>query len=373
MFLNKCSEIGKFNTSEEQFYQDFGEFPPSPLVCRPLPDKFCVSRVSKIKDRVSFFRLVLKKLRQGHDHEMYGVNEEAKNIIEELVDDFGEVGKGFFETKKDFLALPPLGKVVFFLLFVAASPIFLIALIFISFRFVIKVLKSVYASNDVYGSFNSVTAVVSDKYEGISLDPAAMKLDPESTKAIISHEHIHYRQFLESVSRKSNYKKGKLINGHFLLNERDEDYGRMKDYWFSEVEVEARLHELVIGYYRRFSQLPLSIEEFSKVVFLSPCVLKSKFPGHERSSIKRWVRLKKGKDLFCGFRSKEICLDILLMCDSLGGRDSAIKYVYEVLPVFYSRLLGYYGDSQASKKISDQIVRPNFYDQLYGETRVVNI
>lgn len=55
-----------------------------------------------------------------------------------------------------------------------------------------------------------------------------------------------------------------------------------------------------------------------------------------------------------------------MMCEAVKDSDSGLRYIYEVLPVFYSRLLRYYGDENASRKFSDQIIRPNFYDQLYG-------
>lgn len=231
--------------------------------------------------------------------------------------------------------------------------------------FLVKAFKISPGKNKTYGFFNQITAAMSKKYEGISLCESALKLEPKSTKAIISHEHIHFRQFLDSVYRKENKRKGMIVNGNHLFDDKNELYEKLKNYWFSEAEVEARLHELVIFYYRKHHKLPLSIEEFVKVVFFSSCVQNSEFSGHDRPSLKKWIRKNKKEGRMCNFRSIEICVEIMMMCESIKSQEAAIKYVYEVLPIFYSRLLRYYGDIDASQMISENIIRPNFYDQIY--------
>ena len=111
--------------------------------------------------------------------------------------------------------------------------------------------------------------------------------------------------------------------------------------------------------------MPSNIDQLSKVLFQSVSFLVADCADQSLAS-KRWLRRIKNKKSYSLHRSVEISLDVTRMCEEVKDSESGLKYVYEVLPVFYSRLLRYYGDNDASCKFSDQVIRPNFYDQLYG-------
>jgi hypothetical protein len=168
------------------------------------------------------------------------------------------------------------------------------------------------------------------------------------------------------IKKRSSNRKVK--NGHLIFFENVDGDKKLSNYWFSEHEVEARLHELVINYYRKFNCLPMDIQEMALLFFTSSPVLSAEFPGYGSGKSLRWKKRKKNKKAISHYRSIVISESVTGMCESLKCETSSVRYVYEVLPVFYSRLLRYYGDLDASQRFSDQIIRPNFYDQLYGGT-----
>ncbi|WP_417421278.1 hypothetical protein [Halomonas sp.] len=197
-----------------------------------------------------------------------------------------------------------------------------------------------------------------------------LKLEEGDLKAIVSHEHIHYLQYLDNVFMKNETSNRKIKNGSLIFSESSGVDKMISSYLFAEYEVEARFHELIVNYYRKYNHLPLSIHGMVSLVFQSPSVLAAEFPGYKTEQLSRWKIQKINKKVLSSYRSDVISVDIMIMSESFKDKNASVRYMYEVLPIFYSRLLRYYGDSEASRRFSNQIVRPNFYDQLYGGTSV---
>lgn len=232
--------------------------------------------------------------------------------------------------------------------------------------FFYKTSFDLFSTWDSLGSFGGVSAILSPDVPELKISGAGLKLGPEDLKAIISHEHVHYLQYLDCIDRKSYLWARRVSNGHLLFSKAKTFDKKVSDYFFAEHEVEARLHELVINHYRRCNCLPLDIAGLASLVFKSAPVFFVESSGLQNEKVLRWKERNTKSLPYC--RSLVIGSDVMFMCQSIKGEKEGVKYVYEVLPIFYARLLRYYGDESASQKFSEQIIRPNFYDQLYGGT-----
>lgn len=366
VFKKKYSELGGIKTSQAQLAEDFGEFPPRPLRSDGLPFEFRVTSGGQLKFFINLMKLLFSCVFLGKKYDFYGVDKEILLIIDNLLGFANDCKIKISDFKKEFLASPLYAKGVFVIL----SPVvllFVILAFFYSLVFLmIKNSRKLFSFQDCYGSFNSLDAFLSCKTPELNISKVGLKLDIEDIKAVISHEHIHYLQHLHGIREHDYLCKRKINNGYLLFSEAEVFDGRMSGYFFAEHEVEARLHELVVNYYRRYRCLPLNICEMVSLVFKSAPVFASEVPGSQSDKILKWRGMIK-KNL-PGCRSLVIGSDIMMMCQSIKSEKEGVRYIYEVLPIFYSRLLRYYGDDDASRQFSEQIMRPNFYDQLYGGT-----
>ncbi len=170
--------------------------------------------------------------------------------------------------------------------------------------------------------------------------------------ALVSHEHLHLLQH-------------RYIPNHFVLNpaavlseKLANNAGALE--LLSRVEMEARLHELVLSYYRVSGRLPVTVQEF--LALLCGCetpgfaVIEAllEYAAYPKNVVPYTVR----DGLFAKDMDK-----ILSAISTLHLR---YRFVSEVLPVMYSNLLQYYGDDIHSAAIRVEIARPNLYDDLYG-------
>lgn len=168
---------------------------------------------------------------------------------------------------------------------------------------------------------------------------------------LVSHEHIHLLQHRHIPNTF-------VLNPNFVLPKKWATHPDALDL-LSRVEVEARLHELVLSYYRVRGRLPVTTQDF--LALLCGCetpglaVIEALLAHAEYP--KNVVRYEVRDGMFAEQLDGILCA---MMTVHLRYR-----FVSEVLPVMYSNLLQYYGDHIHSAAIRAEIARPNLYDDLY--------
>lgn len=115
MFLKKkYSELGKLKNSQTQLADDFGEFPPKPLLSGDLPHLFRIKADSRFKSFAVKVRLYFLCVFLKRKYSFYGVDERVLMINNELA----EISEGFKLKFYDFyeavMVLPLYAKVVTF-------------------------------------------------------------------------------------------------------------------------------------------------------------------------------------------------------------------------------------------------------------------
>ena len=125
-------------------------------------------------------------------------------------------------------------------------------------------------------------------------------------------------------------------------------------------EVEARLHELVVSFYRTHKSLPLNAPSFLALLAASKQLgwLVSETLTDANVDFGRVLAVVVERDKM---QARDLAMVLLSMPDEL-----MLRFITEVLPVMYGNLLKYYGDDVVSRKFLSQISRPNFYDELYA-------
>ena len=176
-----------------------------------------------------------------------------------------------------------------------------------------------------------------------------------SMDAVLSHEHVHLLQHKFGLST-IRY----LRNPDDLIAEEFKSNPSVL-YKFQDIEVEARLHEIVLSYYRKAHALPLTIEGFLQA--LAGCEPMSELVEQALKSKRAQLPTR-----VLRYQARETVMaedldDILF---SIKDLDSRYRFITEVLTVMYGNLLRYYGDEHSSRIFMEQIERPNLYDTLYN-------
>ncbi|MDQ5942516.1 MAG: hypothetical protein QG572_1332 [Pseudomonadota bacterium] len=178
---------------------------------------------------------------------------------------------------------------------------------------------------------------------------------PEKLAAIVSHEHIH---FLQGLHGKIFIKTNDIA---FLIKEKYLS-DRVLKYFMEHHETEARLHEVVVSYYRKNRVLPLNLSDFKNLLFECKnfgCYFESAFLNISDDIPCRDSNLFESR---AEFIADDICSIVFAIKSDL----LVYRYGVEVLSVMYGNLLLYYGDADASEIFLMGIPRPNMYDLLYS-------
>lgn len=182
----------------------------------------------------------------------------------------------------------------------------------------------------------------------------------------ISHEHLH---LLQTLYEQNLRKLGAAVDlsiphENDLLKEsaRQGEYGTYIAYLMLRHETEARLHELVLVYYRVAKELPLSLNEFLRMVLHFEC-----FANPIRAKYQKLFKeLPHDNIKTITPRSAHMMRDLERIVVSLSGEDTVKAYLYEVLPRMYANLLHYYGDSAASERMKDSIPSIDLYQSMFS-------
>lgn len=300
----KCSQI--------QLGEDFQDFPPVPLNCKNAPWNFYVVTTRGFGDLYNYLIIIWRLI--------FAAARDTNLVSAEFLEIAG--------IKKDFL----------FLKLLLGSPLLLYMLIKLG-------------RNKKSGAALFLPLLTHEKQITIRIDANNRR---KSIDSLVSHEHIHLLQYRS----RENYSKNIRHPDVLISDKYKED--KFLLYLLQKSEVEARLHELVISYYRVSRKLPLTIEGFLGLMAGSEqCgglvieALASRGIGTRHNIIKYHER----DALFAE--------DVANVFVTIVNLDLRYRFIVEVLTVMYGNLICYYGDEESGLKFMSEIVRPNLYDLLY--------
>lgn len=319
-------------SSKKQLQDDFGEFPPAPLRCKNLTGEFNVIRVRGIGElyhellvRRTLLQMVVSDIQSLSSDFVtaFGANEIL--IIQREI---SKLGRGSKVAERLFLFLG-LGWTL-----VRAA--------------YYKCVRNG-PRRRILGYF--VPLLKNTSHIVIKSGRHVHKSDATT----VSHEHIHLLQFRNPENHCRNARSPerflceKMVTNRELL------------YILEKKEVEARLHEVVLSFYRAHRQLPITVPGFLGLLAAS-----------EQCGELVALTLKLSGVTFerYGIYSERDCMYVEQLQSIwvfIETNEIQCKFITEVLTVMYGNLLKYYGDDIASRKYMREIERPNFYDDLYGE------
>lgn len=176
----------------------------------------------------------------------------------------------------------------------------------------------------------------------------------QQVDAVITHEHLHLLQNWNGMQRSKQ-----IINLYSLVSFNPK-FDAFTRYLFERSEVEARLHEVVLSYYRMCRKLPSSTGQFFEMLSAS----------NQIGWLVKEALLEKGieaADISAQFKERDLKfaeqMEAILL--NINNLDMLYRFISEVLTVMYGNLLKYYGDSISSEAFLHLIERPNLYDELY--------
>lgn len=309
-------------SSENQLKKDFLEFPPRPLVCQLASDGFLV-KTSRGVGEFGMYWMFFVQTFSARDTDYFKNNPDFKDLLVAL--------------EKLDKSIPVPGR--------AASKLLLFLMTF----FAAMVFQRAQRKKSVLGVFFPCSP--NGGYVGVT---NRGRKNRALLDAAISHEHIHLLQFRDSDDRRSSLRfpervlVDKYVNDKFIL------------YLFDANEVEARLHEIVLSYYRQCGQVPLT----------SGCFF-AMLAGSERLSLHvKLAFMSSGVEIpssVVDFKERNDSMAEQLEIILCAVKDDRVLYrfITEVLSVMYGRLLSYYGDKAASQNFLLGVQRPNMYDMAY--------
>ncbi len=360
--------------SESQFKSDFGEYPPKPLSSMKLNTQFNILSMGKVglffhSVSRTFSVIFLTMSGKPPFHSNSRVMIYMRNLMIEM-------RKGISETKSSFTKLATQLKkspfqmnfVLFVLLMIACSPLVLLFIIFFVMLICIRLLI-LSARKSGHNSFGFFTRLPNASSQ-ITVNTVALRRAKNSAdklertvsfESVVSHEHIHLLQtyyLSERVKYEDETEKVNFLKS--LLKDPENDFA-FTSYFFKINEMEARLHEVVLSYYRNQGELPLDETGFNKLLFGSKSEVmnnvKKAFFGKLEN---RPYRKRIAYEVRCGADEHEMISSIFHLTDPWG-------YLLKVLPVMYGNLLILYGDTNRAKKYLETVSSFELYNQLYGE------
>jgi hypothetical protein len=363
-------------TSQQQLLDDFGEFPPTPLSCESLKGEFEIVRIYRIGEiyqKFVFNTKLLKTMMKSDDSEMSAemllktITDDSEMSAEMLLKTITDDSEMSAEMSNEFNAKLNRNSEFEGALREMKEQLSLIKAIFSGDDSVI--FKDLDESSGVHhpiikALLKALIKIILFGYMPIKMLSIVIKspLDPtrlggfsglfknesqvtiqmgnlnkqqRSEVSIISHEHIHLLQ------HRNNQIHYHIKSPQDLLkDDLDESFCKHILYVLQKDEIEARLHEIALSFYRVHRHLPLTTTDFL---------------GLFSSSL----------SLEYSVRDSLFAEDLKLCLFSIKTKELRYRFVTEVLTVMYGNLLNYYGDPVASENYLKEIPRPNLYDELY--------
>lgn len=319
--------------SECQLRDDFGEFPPKPLYCDGLTGHFTTVRVRGIGEHIHS-AVMMRRLIDG----AADVDSLSPTIRNHMADSLPNLK--FFSG--------PTGLRKKMLMWIGLGAIFLGSSL--------KLIRMTPKGMNSLGFFAPFRR---EEYEIVIKVRSVAKAGLDAA-SIISHEHIHLLQHKDEHIMAGT--QNVIWPDHQLFTETARASAILPQlkYILERNEVEARLHELVVSFYRMHKNLPLSAPSFFALLAASKqlgwLVSETLTEANVDFGPFQAEYIERDK-----MQAKDLEKVLLSMPDEL-----ILRFITEVLPVMYGNLLKYYGDDLVSRKFLSQISRPNFYDELYA-------
>lgn len=341
--------------SRQQLCKDFGEYPPKPLNTNETTFPFKIVYLNQFseliynikKDYNSFF--TKNSLIKNKD--LIKTREEIKKSTKTAYSKF----KLSFETLSNPI------KICTLILFIILSP-------FLIIYSIIKITGIIYKI--ILGSISSAghENLAGFYINGIGLDNEINIKTKNIIKYnidinyVISHEHLHLLQCKlghQFISR--------LTEPFYLvrvLNILEKNDNKILNYLLMQHECEARLHEMVLSFYRQNGFLPTSYNEFIGLL-ISWTEYTTELKVYFRKSDERADYYPNYNEFL--IRDERTSREMSYILNSIkDDAEIIIRFSQEILPVMYSNLLLYYGDELASKKMLDSIPDTTLFYQVYG-------
>lgn len=329
--------------TRSQLTKDFGHFPPAGLVV----DESNYGRFSvAYANRLGFLYYYVARLPAIIAISKRSMSDQMDSLLEK-----------YEEVKSIFRSLNVLKKIV---VTVVMSVVIVPVFAYLVCYGCVSVIRSIVGMNEpgIGGCFIP-TPSGEPKF---AVRREAFLAAGDKLEGVVAHEHVHllqYVHFLRSADlrlvsvedpRIHGLVKAKYASNSFVL------------YLFRKEEVEARLHELVLSFYRVNGCFPGSLEGLVGLVALN---------AHENAGLMQILDLE--PDYFFdrfSYRSYSTRyepmgrqMSTIFMC--IDDLEDQVRFLLEVLSVMYANLLEYYGDVGASNRFRSLINSPGLYDRLY--------
>lgn len=341
--------------SASQFLDDFGGYPPAPLNCIAPKTKFNILCLTAI-GRVVYNFLLFYRLASSENSRINSKLFEYP-ALDQITGIVADLKKIKTEIKSAFEQFGVFYKLIFIIILIIISPALLLFIFYNLLRIAFKISSKARRLKNSLGAF---LPVINDDLEIMVMRRLSGQ---ERIAAVKSHEHIHLAQYVSKI-KYQHEKIGRLyLNSPDIYLTDDAAKDQFMLYLLEADEVEARLHEVVLSYYRSGRELPVTLAGFYELLatesFLSFYIKKVASDGADDFGIGFEKKLY-------FIRDKVSAEDIVLALFSLKSRELQRRFLFEVLPVMYGNLISYYGDSCLSENFHGLTHRPNFYDDLYG-------
>jgi len=319
----------------EQLRDDFGGFPPAPLHCDDLSGEFDVVRTRGIGE--IWHTLIV------HNRMFRGLESDTQYLSADFMECFGADQMSAFRH-----ALEGFGSSAKFI----KPAVITLVLGMKGIKLTIRMVQSAHQESKVLGCFLPVRECESE----IVVKSGRHAHLCRSEAPTISHEHIHLLQHKYSEERpRCARSPERLLSKEglampFLL------------YLLEPNEVEARLHESILSFYRAYRGLPMTVPMFLGMLAASQQLGELVSLILERAGVS-FDRL----DLAYSEREVMYAEQLESILVYINTLELTCRFITEVLTVMYANLLRYYGDETASDNFLLDIARPNLYDDLYGK------
>jgi len=335
-------------TSRSQLLNDFGDFPPKPLADDLTNRNFDVVYLSGLGNQYFLMSRFVRGL-MGDPEDL--IDSELIQFQKEHV----ESKIKFMSTYKGLNFFQKAG--LFVVIFFALPLIFFgMGVYFIGAFY--KFSKSKSAGSSVVGFFNPTSQQKSE----IAIKPKIIKKSKSILPAIVSHEHIHLLQHNAFMERRKDLRKvehntnlRKFLTEKFLESE-------SAFYYLELNEVEARLHEVVLSYYRAHGQLPVDYRGF--LIMILSC----EFLGDHAARVlsEHDIILPESESYNYQMRDVTAAREIAVMFMFFSGGNYPKRFICEALSVMYGNLIIIYGDPMSASEYLKTIINTDFYINLYG-------
>lgn len=345
--------------SHEQLSKDFKEYP---LRCftkkQDRLTEFFIVQTSPLNCKIYDWIQLYRGVKNDDIDEL----SKFKAVLQEEKIKLSEQFKTFTATARK-LTNP--GRFFFYLVLLAFAVIITpIIIIFIIYRFAPLVLRRTHSKNTL-GHFLPIT--YNGKLEIVVKSTLKRTKLQQSDDAIISHEHIHLLQNQYFPSEKIPSRNNTVFYGEkkdSLKNilENPEEYFEIAAYYFSLNEMEARLHEVVLSFYRKNNSLPKSCDEYIQMLSSTTSLLGVLV----RDTLKDYIKLSTFIIKPYTVRHCQVQKDIVVAILILKDKGIKKRFILEVLPIMYANLLVLYGYVDESHSFLQTVECKDLFDELYG-------